>query len=118
MRHRSIAAVAFMALMFFGSTRQADAQVVLQIGSGSPYTYASYYPGSVVYPAGGFVHPGSYIYPATGFAYPYPTYSYSWGWNAWSPYRYGNPWVGNTWGGNYNYRYNYGWNTGWRGGRW
>lgn len=127
MSHRSIAAAVFMAVLFLGTARQADAQVYLQTGSVTPYSYTTYYPSY------GTVLPYSnYVYPAARFQ----TYSYpmsTWGGGSRLPYMYGNTWSGNTWSGNtwsrntwtgnawnsnYGYRSNYGWNSGGRGRGW
>jgi len=75
MRHRSITAVVFMAILFLGSARQADAQVYFRVGTPTPVTYTTYYPDPVpMYPYTRYVYPTSSYYPT----YSYPMTPSSW----------------------------------------
>ena len=120
MRHRSFVAVGLLAALFvLGSARQADAQVYLQVGYGSPYAYTSSYPGyETAYPYTAYSYPrySTYASPySSGFPYSYGNRSnYGSNYNYRSNYNYGS-----NYGSNYNYNYNYRYNSGYsnRGGR-
>jgi hypothetical protein len=66
MRHRSLTAVVFMAILFLGTAQQADAQTYVRVGSEVPVTYTTYYPSTWTY-----TYP-TYVYPSYRYTYSYP----------------------------------------------